>query len=107
MTDRMLRAITLPDAGEIIQRLVRDFESPELQRDFYPSLARELGGKSLNALGINDIIQAAIKNFLERGYAGVWVGIIQRQGLLMIDALIDDGEVALATKAAYREAQGL
>ena len=99
--------ITLPSAEEIMRRLkkvekmgARDY----MAERFYPLIAQE-AGLELVAQGVVMMLTLKIDDFISSGgYSPFMTGILHRYVPRLIDALVDDKDVAKEAKRFHQEA---
>lgn len=99
------KAVTLPDTQEIMERLkrVEMGANDYMAERFYPLIAQE-AGRELIAQGVVMMLTLKIHDFVSSGYPPVMAGILQMYVPQLIDALVDDKDVAEEAKRFHQEA---
>jgi hypothetical protein len=100
------KVVTLPSSKEIMERLQKvDMGANDYMSErFYPLIARE-GGHELVAQGVVMMLTLKIYDFMkDGGYPPMMESILHLHVPRLIDALIDDKEVATEAKKFHKEA---
>jgi len=99
------KVVTLPSAEEIMSRLskVEMGANDYMAERFYPLIAQE-GGRELVAQGVVMMLTLKIHDFMSSGYPPVMTGILHMYVPQLIDALVDDKDVAEEAKRFHQEA---
>lgn len=99
------KVVTLPSAEEIMSRLnkVEMGASDYMAKRFYPLIAQE-AGRELVAQGVVMMLTLKIHDFVSSGYPPVMSGILHMYVPQLIDALVDDKDVAEEAKRFHQEA---
>lgn len=99
------KVVTLPSAEEIMSRLskVEMGASDYMAERFYPLIAQE-AGRELVAQGVVMMLTLKIHDFMSSGYPPVMTGILHMYVPQLIDALVDDKEIAEEAKSFHQEA---
>ena len=102
----MDKVVTLPDGQEIMERLKKVYmgDGDYMAENFFPMIAKE-GGHELVAAGVVIMLTLKIYDFIkDGGYSPMMKGILHMYVPQLIDALIDDKEVATEAKTFHKEA---
>ena len=94
--------IVLPDAEEIMRRLMAVDDNAYLASAFYPLIAKE-ANRELVADGVVLMFGVKILNFQEAGNEPILSFILNTKVPRFIDALVDDRGVAEKAKTFHRE----
>lgn len=99
------KVVTLPSAEEIMSRLskVEMGANDYMAERFYPLIAHE-AGRELVAQGVVMMLTLKIHDFMSSGYPPVMTGILHMYVPQLIDALVDDKDVAEEAKRFHQEA---
>lgn len=95
------KVITLPDSVQLLARLLEANNNDHLRERFYPMLLKE-AGKNLAPTGIALMLVLAISDYTE-GMPPSMTAIMYMMAPDLIDALVDDLDVAVETKAILQE----
>jgi hypothetical protein len=97
--------VILPNAEEIMNRLkkVNMGANDYMMERFYPLIAQE-AGRELVAQGVVMMLTLKIYDFMQSGYPPSMEGILHMYVPQLIDALVDDKEVAQEAKSFHKEA---
>lgn len=93
--------IILPDAEEMLKRLVAVDDQPHFQERFYPILLRYAGTEKV-AGGVVMMLTMAIYDYTQ-GMPPLVAFLMHREVPQWIDALVTDPKVAEAAKAFHAE----
>jgi len=99
------KVVTLPDEQEIMERLkkMEMGANDYMAERFYPLIAQE-AGRELVAQGVVLMLTLKIHDFLSSGYPSVMTGLLHMYVPQLIDALVDDKDVAEEAKRFHQEA---
>lgn len=99
------KVVTLPNAQEIMERLKKVGMGADdyMAERFYPLIAAE-GGRELVAQGVVMMLTLKIHDFVHSGYPPVMEGILHMYVPQLIDALVNDPEIAKEAKSFHQEA---
>ena len=98
------KVVTLPKAGEIIDRLKTVDDDAYMAEKFYTMVANE-AGRELVAQGVVLMFTLKIHDFVASGdYPPVIGTLLHLNVARYIDALVDDKEVAEEAKRFHQEA---
>jgi len=99
------KVVTLPSAEEIMSRLKKvDMGAKEyMEERFFPLICQE-AGRELVAQDVVMMFTLKIYDFMQSGYPPVMTGILHMYVPQLIDALVDDKEVAEEAKRFHQEA---
>jgi len=99
------KVVTLPSAEEIMSRLRKvDMGANDYMAErFYPLIVQE-AGRELVAQGVVMMLTLKIHDFMSSGYPPVMTGILHMYVPQLIDALVDDKEIAEEAKRFHQEA---
>lgn len=97
--------VVLPNAEEIMNRLkkVNMGANDYMTERFFPFIAQE-AGRELVAQGVVMMLTLKIYDFMQSGYPPAMEGILHMYVPQLIDALVDDKEVAEEAKCFHKEA---
>lgn len=98
------KVVTLPSAEEIMNRLkkVEMGANDYMAERFYPLIAQE-AGRELVAQGVVMMLTLKIHDFMSSGYPPIMTGILHMYVPQLIDALVDDKDVAEEAKRFHQK----
>lgn len=100
----MSKTFTMPTTEELMRRLSQvDMGANDYMREqFYPLIASE-GGCELVAAGLVTMLTLKINDFVRSGYPPAMEEILHMYVPQIIDAIVDDPEVAKEAKRLHQE----
>jgi hypothetical protein len=87
------KTVTLPEREEMISRLEAVDPNPRLWASFYPNLLKH-AGKEIMADNIAGMMAVAVAKLINAGYEELGLTIMNGLATRLINALVDDPEVA-------------
>jgi len=99
------KVVTLPSAEEIMSRLQKvDMGANDYMTErFFPLIAQE-ASRELVAQGVVMMLMLKIHDFMSSGYPPAMIGILHMYVPQLIDALVDNKEIAEEAKRFHEEA---
>ena len=95
------KRITFPDAGEMLNRLLRISQEIHYREGLYPKII-ESAGKDVDAQGIVEAITLAINDYAGEKPDDI-ADLVYARVPEFIDALVDDKELAAAAKEFFHK----
>ena len=95
------KTVTLPDRDEMLKRLLKVSDNSHAQERFYPILLQS-AGRVLVAQGVVMMLTLAIYDYTE-GMPPMMTNLMYMQAPHIIEALVDDKEIADQAKAFLQE----